>query len=109
MNHMRDNHPQGKEICKHFQDGRCKFPADECWANHLAAVPNNRFECHSCKEMFNTKNQMMRHKKSSHKTKQCNEFVKGTCRHGDDMCWYMHKTQDFYQVNNTKPPPLNTQ
>ena len=109
MNHMRDNHPQGKEICKHFQSGRCKFPADECWANHLAAVPNNSFECHSCKEMFNTKNQMMRHRKSSHKTKQCNEFMKGTCRHGGDMCWYMHNTQDFYQVNKTKPPTINTQ
>ena len=102
MNHVRDNHIELKEICSHFQTGRCKFSEDDCWGRHLVSTSNNSFECHSCNEMFSTKNMMMKHRKLTHRTKQCNEFVKGTCKHGDEECWYMHKQQDFYKANMAK-------
>ena len=76
MNHVRENHIELKEICSHFQTGRCKFSEDDCWGRHLVSTSNNSFECHSCKEIFSTKNMMMKHWKLTHRTKQCNEMLK---------------------------------
>ena len=49
----------------------------------------------------------MKHRKTLHMTKQCNEFEKETCKHGDELCLYMHKQQDFYQANMSKNKPIN--
>ena len=105
-NHTRDKHAEVKEICRYFQQARCKFSADDCWATHLQRSSKDKFECHSCKDIFNTKNLMMKHRKISHRTKQCNEFVKGTCKHGDELCWYMHTNPVFYKTDRTNTPPL---
>ena len=107
MIHIRDNHVEQKEACKHFQNGKCKFSEDDCWGKHVTSTSNDKFECHSCKDIFSTKNLMIKHRKTSHRTKQCNEFAKGTCKHGDEHCWYMHKHQDFHQANMFKRPPLS--
>ena len=48
----------------------------------------------------------MKHKKFNHRTNQCKEFLKGACTNTDDICWYMHKPQDFQQANWDKNPPL---
>ena len=107
MNHIRDNHSEAKAICRHFRQGRCKFTEDECWSSHQkTSSPQERFECHTCREIFSSKNIMMKHRKSSHRTKQCNEFQKGTCANSDENCWYLHKNQDFHQANISKNPPL---
>ena len=107
MNHVRDIHVEGREICRHFQNGKCKFSEDDCWGQHLASASNDKFQCHSCKEIFDTKNLIMKHRKTSHRTKQCNEFAKGTCKHGEEHCWYMHNYQDVHQVKMLKHPPLS--
>ena len=107
-NHVRDNHSQAKEICKHFQEGRCKFPREECWSSHQEAIiSNSEFECHTCRQIFSTKNIMMKHRKSNHPTKQCNNFFKGSCKNSDEECWYMHKIQVFHQARVTRNPPLS--
>ena len=65
-NHIRDHHSQAKEICRHFKQGRCNFSEDECWSSHQETTnTKDKFECHTCKEMFNSKNVMMKHRKST--------------------------------------------
>ena len=54
------------------------------------------------KKYLTPKHLLMKHRKSSHKIKQCNEFINETCRHGDELCLYMHIYQDFNQVNLRK-------
>ena len=109
-NHIRDSHSQAKEICKHFQEGRCKFEEDECWSKHQEiGTSKEKFECHTCRQVFNSKDIMMKHRKANHRTKQCNEFVKGSCKNSDEKCWFMHKNQFFYQAKVTKNPPLSQQ
>ena len=48
----------------------------------------------------------MKHRKANHRTKQCNQFLKGVCKKSDEECWYMHNNQDFHQENWIKTPPL---
>ena len=108
MNHVRDKHSEAKEICRHFQQGKCKFSEDDCWSSHKKSnYVSDNFECHTCKEVFSTKNCMMKHRKASQRTKQCNEFIKGACQKSDEHCWYMHTNQDFQQAHLNKNPPLN--
>ena len=38
-NHQRDNHPKTQD-CKHFKEGICKFPGEECWDKHTRDVSN---------------------------------------------------------------------
>ena len=85
---------------------REKFSEDDCWSSHKESnFVNDKFECHTCKEVFNTKNIMMKHRKPSHRTKQCNEFIKRACQKSDEHCWYMHTNQDFRQPLFNPPPP----
>ena len=100
MNHVRDNHSEARDICRHFQQGRCKFSEDECWSSHKeTSSSKEKFECHTCRENFRTKNIMMKHRKLNHRTKQCKEFVKGTCNKSDEECWYLHTNQATFGKN----------
>ena len=92
-NHTRDKH--GKtQICKWFNDGKCRYPTKECWNIHEKEDTEhngrdlNEVECHTCKESFKTKNEMMKHRLNHHSTR-----VK-PCRDGRNCtrqtCWYRH-------------------
>ena len=107
-NHIRDRHSHAKEPCKHFPEGRCKFEEDECWGSHQETnTSTDKFECHTCRQLFSSKNIMMKHRKANHRTKQCNDFFKGSCRNSDEECWYMHTNQVFHQARLLKNPPLS--
>ena len=109
-NHVRDHHSQLKEICKHFQQGRCKFEEGDCWSSHQETTSSrDNFECHTCREMFSSKNVMMKHRKLNHRAKQCNQFIKGSCNNSEEDCWYMHTKQDFQQAYKNKAPPVKYQ
>ena len=106
MNNIGDNNVEQKQACSNFQNGKCKFPENECWGKHVSSTSEDKFKCHSCKDIFSTKKIMMKHRKNSHRTKQFNKFTKGACKHGDEHCWYMHKYQDFHPANMSNWPPL---
>ena len=70
MHHKRDNH-EVTEICQHCLKGTCKFmPTKKCWLLHkekthdTAQGPSitEEISCYVCKQKFQTRNGMMRHR-----------------------------------------------
>ena len=81
---------------------------------------NEDFKCFSCHMSFNTKHNMMKHKKIKHieEVKECSKFKEGNCGFSDQYCWNIHKAkhmvehdeeitedQDFHQSRNQSDPP----
>ena len=88
-NHIRDDNERLK-VCKYFNQGKCSFPASLCWDKHEkqsnnTSIVGDKAECHTCKNTFKTKNEMMLHRKKNHP-----ENVK-PCREQSDCtrktCW----------------------
>ena len=76
----------------------CEFPADDLYdlGEHMYEYhtegEKGKITCHFCDEKFETKDSVMRHRKSVHKdkVKQCIYFSSGKCNYGDDLCWFNH-------------------
>ena len=92
-NHKRDKHEMKKD-CTFYKQGSCKFP-DSCWNRHVIdsvtkTTPKNTttMECYVCKNSFETKREMMIHRKENHpdKVRQCNN--PDNCDFS--RCWYLH-------------------
>ena len=91
-NHTRDDHEKTKD-CEFFKEGKCQFPESICWDRHDKSAANTsnvieKIDCHTCKNTFKTKTQMMVHRKEKHpeKVKPCREQEGCTRR----VCWYIH-------------------
>ena len=96
-NHIRDKHDRTNE-CKFFKKGSCRFPQEECWNKHislsastLTTTEQKSIECFTCKNTFNSKNEMMIHRKEIHpeKVQACKDQV--SC--GFKNCWFLHSIQ----------------
>ena len=93
-NHMRDSHEKLKE-CEFYNMGICNFPETVCWDIHKkkdgdgVKVTKEQLECHTCKNVFNSKHVLMMHRLKEHpeKIKPCRDQNNCT-RH---VCWYNHK------------------
>ena len=95
-NHKRDEH-EIKEECSYYKHGDCRFPDKVCWKIHEKAVANtssetasNAHECYICKNKFQSKNEMMLHRKEIHpkRVKNCKDpqncsFKKCWCNHNE--------------------------
>ena len=82
----------------------CEFPAENIHdlVYHMHEFhpleSESDFICHYCGENFETKRDLMSHRKDTHieKVKFCSYFAEGKCIFGDD-CWYNHsKTGSNY-------------
>ena len=119
MNHRRDKHPFTRRMCRYDLEDSCSYSAEECWYRHNTGrseklptgnkntnefeVPERRsanYMCHSCKEEFRTKNNLMMHKKKTHPETcmLCEHYVSGECTR-DTHCWYMHGKSNMLQVH----------
>ena len=96
-NHIRDKHDRTNE-CKFFKKGSCRFPQKECWNKHISISASNltitepkSIECFTCKNKFNSKNEMMIHRKEIHleKVRTCKDQVSCGFKH----CWFLHSIQ----------------
>ena len=98
--HMRDTH--GKEVF--FSCIKCSFRSQNETTlkkhyaeDHNELSPNKSdpvsMDCHSCGEKFDTKRNLMDHRRDYHKhlSKLCRYYMKGECEF-DDQCWYRHET-----------------
>ena len=103
-NHKRDDHGKEEE-CVHYKENRCKF-GSSCWKVHTENTGIKTFTCYSCKEIFQTMNELMSHRKKKHieLCKPCNP-KQGVCRFKDqpERCWFTH--QVFQQAMNYQVPP----
>ena len=77
----------------------CEFPADDIYdlgqhmyEYHSEDEGNDKVACHYCDETFDTKDNVMKHRKKAHKEKvrQCIYFSVGNCNYDDDSCWFNH-------------------
>ena len=111
MNHRRDIHPSNKK-CYLFSDGKCPRDNKKCWYVHeeqLMEVDESfqsenqetKLICNVCKEEFNTKDALMKHKKKEHpdKVRPCTDYSAGTCIRSNEQCWYGHAGFDMNAQN----------
>ena len=65
------------------------------------------FRCFQCGDKFNTRSDMMIHRKEHHKVEDCREFLKdATCRY-KERCWWAHpfETEGFWDAPQKQTPP----
>ena len=96
MIHRKREHPNTVAPCKNYLSGQCDFRAESCWWNHREVV-KGQIECYFCEKYFDTKSEVMMHRKKEHaKTvKQCSQFESATCKRNEEMCWFKHVNLDF--------------
>ena len=100
--HKKTNHGSHK-LCRHFSINdptRCSH-GQYCTFSHIPIL-EGKHRCFDCGEDFNSKNDMMLHRKSIHKERViiCRKFVHGQCRLNTE-CWFTHPT------SGTTPGPTS--
>ena len=103
--HRKDIHPTFKP-CRYMD--QCKFQS-ECFYSH-SQIPENKFRCYQCGNEFNTKHEMMIHRKSDHSEdiKICQKFVINQCQK-ETQCWWAHEDKPlvFWQAPENLAPPAS--
>ena len=93
MNHRKSEHPTNK-VCRYFLLSQCKFDENVCWYSH-EDKPKSQSEnaCNECDENFTKKNDLMKHKKMTHKknVQRCRKYLQGNCSFEEAACWYSHE------------------
>ena len=100
--HRKSNHPFTVAFCSKFAEGTCHFTADSCWWNHTEKENiNKNVQCFICSKTFDSKSEMMCHRKKNHSNivRQCNLFLERRCRFQNDYCWFKHDIE----TNNADP------
>lgn len=92
MVHRKANHKV--KACRFLTN--CKF-GDKCHYKHPetdAQKEEEDWQCNSkdCGTWFNTKKEMMEHRKANHSTQVCRYYLNGNCTKGPE-CWYRHQPQ----------------
>ena len=92
MVHRKKEHYETVASCK--KGVNCEF-TDRCWWKHKK-MDSKDIECYFCEESFETKDQVMLHRKANHTkvVKSCTKFENGNCSKSEETCWFMHKTKD---------------
>ena len=70
--------------------------------------------CYTCDETFETKNEMLNHRKNKHESlvRICDNFKDNNCRRQNKFCWFIHKdeeidTESMEKKNNNKDKDVN--
>ena len=65
------------------------------------------YRCYQCGEEFNTRSDMMVHRKNYHEVEDCREFLKDArCRY-KERCWWAHpfQAEGFWDAPQSQTPP----
>ena len=89
--------------CKNITN--CPY-GNRCFYSHTP-ISENRFRCFQCNEEFDTKGDMMVHRKTHGEVRTCSRFLNNQCERGND-CWWNHTNnrQVFRHVPGNLPPPI---
>ena len=92
MNHRKEKHASIVALCKNKKENVCKFSAERCWWRHEASKNESGINCFNCSKAFQTKGEMMNHRKQEHASnvKKCENFLTNTCRFRANFCWFLH-------------------
>ena len=86
------------EIEESFNCKTCGFEADDIYdldAHWFSTkCGDSLIACHFCEMNFQTKSDLMKHRKHNHpeKVNICQNFLGVGCNLGEDACWFSHKT-----------------
>ena len=83
MNHRKEEHPSHKK-CRYFIKGECNFSAEDCWYLHevtqkkvtTPGQAKQNIQCFICKNRFESKYDLVEHKKKHHPTPTVNSGKK---------------------------------
>ena len=99
--HRKKNHPTFKP-CFNISD--CSYGI-RC---HFSHIPMKKaYRCFQCGDEFNTRSDMMVHRKETHQVEDCREFLKDAkCRY-KDRCWWAHpfESEGFWDASKKQTPP----
>ena len=99
MEHRKSQHPGAVKQCEKYQAGTCIFSAKKCWWHHNTntEVTSNEIHCFICGKTFQSRGEVMLHRKSMHVTvvKQCEKFQQQNCRWKSESCWFLHEMNDL--------------
>ena len=58
-----------------------------------------KYTCNTCKDNFESKNELMMHRKKEHveKVQVCWNFVSSKCQFVEDLCWFRHCNSEMQQ------------
>ena len=105
MSHRKQVHAETVAFCKNKRSGTCRFNADTCWWRHeeketLQQVQS--IKCFICNKIFETKADMMIHRKRIHKSmvRKCTDYIKYQCRFQEKFCWFVHENEEM-EIENS--------
>ena len=134
MIHRKIKHKNFVARCKNYEERNCSYTSESCWWIHETKNSMSEgIQCYVCSKTFNTKAEMMRHRKKYHPNivKLCEKFLHNRCPFQEDFCWFFHnqlktdcknkekdiieemdtmeneKTSDFQLEMKKVKPPLN--
>ena len=93
MIHRKLKHKELVKQCKFYEKGLCSRTPESCWWNH-GKIQNSteKTQCYICSKTFQTKREMMGHRKRYHANmiKPCQKFIQGRCPFQNEFCWFNH-------------------
>ena len=106
MKHRKNQHISFVAPCRNEMDGKCSYTADMCWWNHNKTqnYQNKNIKCFLCSETFQSKADMMIHRKKSHAgfVKKCLKYAQNECHFKKHSCWYLHEEEMETDDNEEK-------
>ena len=128
MKHRKNQHIGFVAPCRNEKEGKCSFTAEMCWWNHnkVQNIPKENFKCFKCSETFQSKANMMIHRKKIHTelVRKCLKYAQNDCYFKNDFCWFLHAEEMdtdenegerevseavFHKVSENLKPPIRTQ
>ena len=95
---VKDDQSMENEMEESYKCKLCDFEADDVYeldAHWFSTrCGDSLLHCHYCDRNYLTKGDLMKHRKQNHpeKVNVCIHFFGGGCDHGEDTCWYSHKS-----------------
>ena len=101
MMRRKSFHSATVAVCRNYLEKNCSFTADACWWNHQERENASGVMCFICSEVFETRSEMMKHRKTNHANivQQCSKFVEGNCQFQEKFCWFKH-FEEIHEEND---------
>ena len=96
MEHRKSNHAASVAICRNFKKGACSYADVKCWWRHttdtVVTTESAGIKCFVCETVFNTKEELMLHRKKDHAemVKKCTKYETNICKFRNEACWFVH-------------------
>ena len=98
MKHRKKEHIEQVKTCWNFESNRCPFAESLCWFRHTnSELPQEKYDCKFCGEVFKTKNELQIHKKMKH-SETVPFCTNDKCWYGQEKCWFRHKHNENEKI-----------